>query len=215
MIRPRYISLNEMETITQQILSDFGFDPLGPSFEPVPIEEIIEFHYELDLVWEPIDHYGPDSMVMAAIHPEQRLIVLNESCKHLFMSKIGTMNFTLAHELGHWVLHVSYLQNRRGTGKLESFYCEIPGKKPPVEIQADMFAGCLLMPELLLRNAVSSLKWQGPVRLHHLYELADRLKVSISALRVRLEQLGLLFVEKDGSVSYTREPTAIQLCWDI
>lgn len=26
---------------------------------------------------------------------------------------------------------------------LDSFYCEIPGKKPPVEIQADMIAGCL------------------------------------------------------------------------
>lgn len=69
------------------------------------------------------------------------------------------MHFTLAHEIGHWVLHRRLFLDENGKSIL--FDDETPvdtmhrghGRRPPAERQADEFAGCLLMPERLLRPA--------------------------------------------------------------
>jgi hypothetical protein len=58
------ISIEEMEAITQKILSDYGFSMDVKDVKPVPIEELIEFHYELDILWDRIDHFDSNSKVM-------------------------------------------------------------------------------------------------------------------------------------------------------
>ena len=100
----RFITSDQMETITEGILAEYGY-PLSLIRNPhaIPIDEIVEFHYKLDIAWEPIDHFSKDELIMAAIIPSKRKVIMNESCKRLFEEKIGTMNFTMAHELGHWV----------------------------------------------------------------------------------------------------------------
>jgi len=122
----RYIPLEEMETITQKILMDYGLNLNEDTSIPIPIEELIEFHFELDIQWENIDHFDSDGRVMAAIIPSERKIIMNETCKDLFEEKIGTMNFTFAHELGHWVLHANeengQLSLSLGEG-IKPFYC--------------------------------------------------------------------------------------------
>ncbi|RKN76003.1 ImmA/IrrE family metallo-endopeptidase [Paenibacillus ginsengarvi] len=209
MSRPAYITREQMERITERILEDYGFRPDDKSVRPVPIEEIVEFHFDLQLCWEPIDQLAADGIVMAAIVPGERRIILNETQRELFIRKIGTYHFTLAHELGHWVLHAGEPLYRRsgGTfvverGRKEApvYYCRSSSHKPAEEVQADLFAGCLLMPQAMMVRAVKQLGMNGTIRLHHLYGLADCLKVSVSALSVRLAQLRLLHINDAGEV---------------
>lgn len=197
---PKYISLTQMERITENICQDYGFDPYDKFIRPVPIEELVEFHFDLQICWEPIDHFDRDGIVMAAIFPDEMKIIFNESQRELFESKIGTYHFTLAHELGHWVLHTGKSAYFLRSGKIRPYICRTFAKKPPEEIQADLFAGCLLMPRPMLERAVNQLSKLGTIHLSHLYGLADTLGVSISALQVRLSQLGLLTFEQDGTV---------------
>lgn len=212
MREPRFISRERMEALTERILSEFGFDPHHKMIRPVPIEEIVEFHFDLHIGWEPIDHLDRDGEVMAAILPTEKRIILNETYRDLFEKKIGTYHFTLAHELGHWVLHAAgaphLLRSRDGgCGKAvpvpsaATYYCRSPFRKPVEEVQADLFAGCLLMPRPMVERAVGQLTRMGLVQLSQLYRLADCFRVSISALSVRLTQLQLLNIDADGRVS--------------
>ena len=62
--------------------------------------------------------------------------------------------------------------------------------------------GFLLMPSHVLLEAVREvdlLSW--PM----LYELRDRFQVTITALKVRLERLGLLYVTGDGKLYPSRQ----------
>ncbi|MBD2863481.1 ImmA/IrrE family metallo-endopeptidase [Paenibacillus oceani] len=231
MTTAKYITQERMELLTERILTDYGFDPHQKRVQNVPIEEIVEFHFDLHICWEPIDHFDPDGIVMAAILPTERRIVLNETHRELFDSKIGTYHFTLAHELGHWVLHSSgtpYRLRLRDTGptgrsgslntdgalhetataRLEPvrpYYCRSTSRKPPEEVQADLFAECLLMPRPMMERTVGQLRKMGKIHLSHLYGLAECFRVSISALSVRLTRLQLLNIDADGNV---RRPDA-------
>jgi len=67
--------------------------------------------------------------------------------------------FTLAHELGHWFLHRHLFVDEDGNPTLfvRDSQRDVIGRsfsrRPLIERQADEFAGCLLMPEWLLRPA--------------------------------------------------------------
>ena len=79
-------------------------------------------------------------------------------------------NFTLAHELGHWILHRRFFVDDDGHSllfddeDLPDIICRSTGRRPPSERQADAFAGCLLMPQRLLRPAWRALTGtDGPI----------------------------------------------------
>jgi len=96
--------------------------------------------------------------------------------------------FTIAHEIGHWVLHIS-------AGKLygcrPADIVEQPRARPDtrelrrIEAEANRFAAELLMPETLVVAAANDLG-------SNVAALADRFDVSVPAIRVRLQQFGLL-----------------------
>lgn len=81
----------------------------------------------------------------------------------------GRRRFSIAHELGHYLLHRDLIA--AGT---------TPG--PEHEREANEFAAELLMPEEVIRRAA----------LNQLAELKDHFLVSPTALQVRLERLGIL-----------------------
>jgi hypothetical protein len=84
--------------------------------------------------------------------------------------------FTIAHEIGHFVLHPEYSRTDGGGAVTEAGRME--------EREADAFAAELLMPDHLMREAVRE---QGlDVAL-----LADRFEVSRKAMQARLGSLGL------------------------
>lgn len=219
MAKVPYISSEAMEDIALNILTAYEFDFEDVVFpKPTPIDEIIEFHYDLDVAWEPIDHFDPEGSVMAAIIPSQKRIIMNESQKDLFEEKIGTMNFTMAHELGHWVLHVDDKDNLQTAlslkEKQEVFYCRSHSMRSPIEQQADMFAGAILMPKPVVEKFIGHFKAARTIEMGQLYMLANCFQVSISALCVRLDRLGLLYVHK-GKVYNSRSEYEGQIAFDF
>ena len=209
-----FITSHAMEKKTTQVLVDNGYciDWNG-MIKPVEIDHIIEFHYGLTTVWKDLDYLSDDGTVLAAIIPEEQTIFLNESKQDLFEEKIGTENFTLGHELGHWVLHVT----RQGSGKqltlfeMENFYCRGRFNNTTEEIQADMFAARLLMPGTIIRGIVQEIKNKGNVQWKDLYTIADSLQVSISALVNRITGLRLLYIE-DKKIYSSIEESSGQIC---
>jgi Zn-dependent peptidase ImmA (M78 family) len=121
---------------------------------------------------------------------------MNETKRDLFTEKMGTMNFSKAHELGHWILHVTKQQDYEQLSFMENetYFCRGGLKRPPEEIQADMFAASLLMPKAVIVGAINMLKERGIVEFPDLYRLKDEFEVSISALVTRVCELRLLYI---------------------
>jgi Zn-dependent peptidase ImmA (M78 family) len=98
--------------------------------------------------------------------------------------------FTLAHELAHAQLHPStptvYVD-----GMMVHFRGEDERGPAPIELEANAFAAALLMPEDFLRDDLHDrtvdMFDEAAVR-----RLAQRYKVSVQALTIRLMELGLL-----------------------
>lgn len=84
--------------------------------------------------------------------------------------------FTIAHELGHKVLHEDYIKSSEYTVLLRQ--TEMTGNKSPIEQEADAFAANLLVPRFLLdkyRNLAT------PEKLSHLFVVSE------SVIRNRLK----------------------------
>ena len=115
---------------------------------PVPVEDIAEHFlgYEIDFTETGI-FSDPD--VLGGIDFENNKIYVNTSVA----DHDGRYSFTVAHEIGHHVLHKDrYLQNAAGCEN--DILCREKGEKPQIEVEADRFAAALLMPAKNLNNAV-------------------------------------------------------------
>lgn len=69
---------------------------------PVPVERIAEVHLGLTIDWAELDD-TPHARVLGALFPETRTIVLNIRHQDHYERWVGPYEFTLAHELGHWL----------------------------------------------------------------------------------------------------------------
>lgn len=194
----KYISQEDMEYIATKVLQKSNISTFwNGHIDKVDIDYIIEFVYDLEIIWENIDNLDTKGIILAAIKPSEKIIIMNESKKDLFKEKMGTMNFSKAHELGHWVLHVTEQKSYEQMSFLhtEVFQCRNMVKRHPKEVQADMFAASLLMPKEIITVAVNELKSKDFVTFPELYKMADDFEVSISALTNRIKGLGLLYIE--------------------
>jgi predicted transcriptional regulator len=90
--------------------------------------------------------------------------------------------FSIAHEIGHFVLHPPQARHERGGQVNEAMRAQ--------EREADAFAAELLMPEHLVRRAALE-DGADPRRL------ADRFEVSVTAMSLRLRRLGLAERQSD------------------
>lgn len=164
---------------------------------------------DLGVVWVPIP---PDELgaIAARILPQQRLIEINENILNLPQ---GFQASTLAHEIGHWVLHINQdladgtnlptKENKTDNShRNEPFFCRDKGSSRQLnsmEWQAQYFAGCLLMPRHILIEKSHQLDltyWPD------LYRLKDELGVSISNLVNRLQDLGWIYLPKGSRQIY-------------
>lgn len=134
-------------------------------------------------------HYEPfDGQVSGMVHRQtDGLAIIGVNSAH----SIGRQRFTIAHEIGHLVLHED-----------ENFHVD---EKSPIgfrneesslaikdtEIEANQFAAELLMPVEFLQKEIESLpdNMEAEDAVH---ELADRFQVSDQAMTVRLTSLGVL-----------------------
>lgn len=156
---------------------------------PIPVELIAESLRDLHLDWIPLRSGDAEAILLGALHVGKLKIYLNESQRALFERTRGLRRFTVAHELGHFDLHVDHgylYQATLDVASAADTLCR-DGDRTPREIQAELFAAALLMPDELVRRYTSSASthsWPA------VYRLRERFDVSVSAMRNRLRDLG-------------------------
>jgi IrrE N-terminal-like domain len=158
----------------------------------------------VDILWTSIlpDKEG---QIAARILPLDRLIEINEDIPELLG---GFGNFTIAHEVGHWMLHVNrdeatgiskQQELNLGFAEIKPFLCRSTNDNQGREWQANYFAGCLLMPRHVLED---SSRGRNLTNWKHLYAMRDELGVTISALKTRLQQIGWITIPNGSKQIY-------------
>ncbi|MGH2459689.1 MAG: ImmA/IrrE family metallo-endopeptidase, partial [Chloroflexota bacterium] len=181
--------------------SDSGELPLLP----MPIEAIVEADpFDLGILWEPIAE-PPGQTILAGLIPDERLIVFNETRRRVFDDTTFLYRTVLAHELGHWQLHVDRAQldhpRLPGFDRPFQFVCRRGGDSWE-ERQAHWFASHLLLPRDLLASHVAD----HPVESwNDMYAVRDYCQATISMVRIALEGLGCTFVDKEGQIHPSRQ----------
>lgn len=209
--------------------------PLAPS---IPIDLLAELVLGLDFLWVVI-HELPGEVILGALIPEQRLIVLNDRHRDLFREKPGLERSTKGHEMGHWDMFVDqsmighpHLPGLGAGGEFElrsspagqvqvlkallrdpdgvELVRDLTARADdPAEARAvNRYAAAISMPRVVLKAEVDRI---DRTRWRELYRLAERFDVTITALRVRLDQLGLLHVSEHGRLYASKAEAAGQM----
>ena len=174
-----HISIEEIELLAENVRIE-GATP----------EVIAEQHLGYDLVITD-DGIFKDQNILGGISFEEKTIFINASAE----AHEGRYNFTVAHEIGHHVLHrdiyLKLFNNQNG------IMCREQNQKPLVERQADRFAAAMLMPAREIQLVAESERW--PTNLGMALNLAQLVQrklslshVSTSALVNRLIDLQLV-----------------------
>ena len=127
-----------------QVANEFllKYDPAGNI--PVPIEEIIDLKFEIDIVPTPGLHRGFD--IDAFITSDLSCIYVDE---FVYESRPGRYRFSLAHEMAHLILHRSVYEQLEfmTIQEWKDVITDLPPKEYlRLEWQANNFAGLLLVP---------------------------------------------------------------------
>ena len=197
----KFLSDSQLEEMAARVLRRYESSNGAVINPPVPVERILEDLLDLNILWDDISE-PPRQSILAALDPSSKTVVFNESRRTLITDTPGLYYTVLAHEAGHWEVHVDHgILAQLPLPTLErDFSCLYRSSGPGQdlrEVQAHRFMGFLLMPSEMLREAIKDvelLRWPA------LYELRDRFQVTITALKVRLERLGLLYVTEDGDL---------------
>jgi len=112
---------------------------------PIPIEEIVELSLQIDIIPVPNMHkvFGIDGFLSS----DRKSISVDE---RIYNSRPGRYRFTLAHEVGHLILHKDIFEMHRfkTIKEWESFVTKFPlGEYNWFEWQAYEFAGLVLVPD--------------------------------------------------------------------
>lgn len=149
---------------------------------------------------------------------------------------LGTVNFTIAHECFHWYRHQPYHMLMKMLGVKDKLgkviHCKIdPASKGNekwkqldwMEWQANGIAPHILMPTVTARKKIDGLikeyhiddnTSESGYRIEMLItELADFYGLSKQAVKIRMKELGYLFV--DGAFSYVEEKHITPYTYDI
>ena len=134
------LSDEAIESAAQRLSAEFEAFDGRPISAPVPVESIAEHFlgYQIEISDEGL-FADPD--YLGGIVFSENLIQVNA----LVEANEGRYNFTIAHELGHHVLHREiYLA--ASSENASNILCRDTFEKPLIEVQADRFAAALLMP---------------------------------------------------------------------
>ena len=196
-----YLPDKHIETAATRLLGGYEHKFGAITVPPVPVEDIADAYLDLRILWDTLSEPVGTSL-LAGLSPGKRMIVFNESRREVIEDTQGLYNTVMGHEIGHWELHVEHsvgLQQRlpKLDQEYDCLFQEATSTQGPKEMQAHRFMGFLLMPSHLLSKAIRDIdltSWKN------LYELRQLFQVTISALRIRLERLGVLYVASDGQL---------------
>lgn len=192
-MRGQYFSPKKLESLADHLLARYEREAGSPLQPPIQAESIAE-SIGLNILWDEIPE-KPGTTTHGALIPEKRLIVLNERRLQLLESTQGLYNTTIAHEIGHWVLHVDHAALDH-VSLPDLAYDTAPAPESGFdkrdEHNAHEFMGYLLMPSKLLTPRLKGLNLQN---WHDLYRLRETFNVTPTALKIRLEKLNLTYLD--------------------
>ncbi|MBW4682744.1 MAG: ImmA/IrrE family metallo-endopeptidase [Microcoleus vaginatus WJT46-NPBG5] len=217
-IKPyQFLSKEKIEHLANDLLMRMQGTPNFPKWPGVADRAVNFLKLGMDSVKIPDQNGRP---VAARIYPTQRLIQINEDIPKLQQDR-GFEASTIAHEVGHWVLHINQDEADGIVEQLElsldcatteqPFLCRDVGERIAlsspktqadwIEWQAQYFASCLLMPRYKLEEAR---RGRDLTNWNHLYAMRDELGVTISNLTNRLQDLGWIDIPKGSKQIYLR-----------
>ena len=161
-------------------------DKMGVRAAPVPVEKIAEF-LGARLVYEPA-RQGEEVYGMLYRDEGQPVIGVNSS------NHIHRQRFTVAHEIGHLLLHKGDEYIDTPKVHYRDFLSGLAIDNE--EIEANGFAAELLMPREFLEKSLQVIgkkKMDDPQKI--IDKLSKEYKVSPQAAELRLKNLGILSME--------------------
>lgn len=170
----------------QQLLSEYD-EAFGlGDVPPVPVEEIAESHLLLNITerddLRTVNGAPKDGgRLSGLLTTADQTIWIDAREAHRSPER---RRFTIAHEVGHWVLHAK----RGDVGDFQRFCRPVDLRagedhSQEVEQEANRFAAELLMPEKILNARAGACGFNLPL-------LASEFEVSVPALELRLTLLG-------------------------
>lgn len=194
----RFIPKSEIERQANALLSQMQATPKYAPKWPFDATRVADF-LDIGVVWEsiPPDDKGP---IAAMILPTKREIVINQDVPGLHG---GYGESTLAHEIGHWKLHIDLnavgrFVERVNQGveiNMQPFLCRsVSGQLEKIEWQAQYFASCLLMPRYKLEETQ---KGRDLTRESHLDAIAHELGVTKRNLKHRLKDIDWIYIPEN------------------
>jgi hypothetical protein len=161
---------------------------------PVPIEQIAEI--DLDLVIEPIPNIKTLLGVDAFITADFLRVIVDD---HSYTAFLERTRFSIAHELGHLLLHKEWYSHfgPKNLDEALTFQEKLDSKEYQyMETQANTFAGLVLVPTNVLTNEMRKLsggtKYPIALTLPIITDLAERFCVSSETLVIRLIKEGIV-----------------------
>ena len=151
---------------------------------PTNLEIIVEEEM-LNVFYDDYGNNTFDGLTMFEPSTDEFFIHINTARGNKPESAKG--RFTLAHELGHYMLRHHRLALMRGTMKPHgSVNYLLDNKSWKIEREADNYAASLLMPVGMFKDYVGGKTFD----FHLLQDLADGFKVSLSAAALRFVEIG-------------------------
>jgi len=138
------------------------------SSPPVPLSRALELYKELEVAEDNIKGEG----YIVDLGNLGGQIILNESTKD------ERKRYTLAHELGHWVLHTYGLSISNDTKN---------GPDANIERWCNQFAAKLLMPEDWILSSISSINLNNLISA--ILTLPSKFRVSKQAIFIRIPEI--------------------------
>lgn len=188
---------------------------------PFPLEKMVETDLGLELAFVDLGSLIGDVQPLGMLCLPKRLLVIDNSLNpSIYPKLLGRYRFTIAHEAGHFCLHIHELDVAAG------WLARDPAREVIREREADYFAGALLMPAEFVHSLWRQTIGRHQLRLEDLMPrrtqiltkeinrrqfapenredanrmllegavsgLAERFDVSPWAMRIRCEELGLI-----------------------
>jgi Zn-dependent peptidase ImmA (M78 family) len=205
-----YVPDEAIEKDTQALLAEYAH-ARGVSIEtPIAIDDIIEKHLKIGIEFDdthrlfgvPRSGIGFDPDILGAIFFDQKRIVIDESLDpDANPANEGRYRYTAAHEVGHWRLHRGlFAKDPTQTSLLDtkappSVICRESQVTARIELQANLYASCLLMPRKLVFAAWDEAFPDRMQRVLQPSEAIDHPFVEIARFERRIP--GAAFTEND------------------
>lgn len=195
---------------------------------PIKVEELIELEYGLNLKYEDLDERYGAKGILGELSVASETITINQNLCSA-EGKEGRLNFTAAHELGHWILHSKYVSEMNRRAGVDDFIlCRKADQNAKIEWQANYFASSLIMPEEFVRDTFYETFGDEPLIIYNekscfsnpqlfdpcaqrwpqiastICQFGGFRNVSKQAMIIRLQDLGLVVNESNARIGWQK-----------